>query len=195
MTTSWTAVILAGGRGKRLGNVEKSQLQLGDQTLLDAVIDGLPRETPVVVVGPEMPTRRPVHFCLEEPRFGGPVAGLAAALPHIDTPFVALLATDMPNAGSLAQHLVDEFDGAADGDALVPVDVDGRRQPLCSVIRTPALRRAVDALATTADVSIRTLMSQLAVIERQLTTAEAAAIVDVDTPEDLDRLRRASGQR
>lgn len=191
----WTAVILAGGRGRRLGHVEKSQVQLGGQTLLDAVIEGLPHDTPIVVVGPEVPTRRPVHFCQEEPRFGGPVAGLAAAVSLVATPLVALLATDMPNAGPFARQLIDEFDPAGLSDALVPVDVDGRRQPLCSVIRTLSLQQALGELGTTTDASMHALLSHLRCAERRLSAAETDVLVDVDTPDDLDRLRGSSGQR
>lgn len=189
-------MILAGGRGTRLGNVEKSQLQLGDRTLLDAVISGLPAEVPVVVVGPEVTTLRPVRFCLEEPRYGGPVAGIETALSLLTTPFVALLATDMPTAGALATALVVECqDLGLDIDGLVPVDAEGRRQPLCSVVRTAALRAAIDALPVTTDVSMRALFTNLVLLERQLSGSESTVIVDVDTPADLDRLRRSSGQR
>lgn len=195
MTAAWTAVILAGGRGKRLGNVEKSQLQVGDQTLLDAVISGLPAGVPVVVVGPEIATTRPVRFCLEEPRYGGPVAGICAAIEHLSTPLVALLATDMPKAGSLATALVEECqDLDADLDGLVPIDEEGRRQSLCSVLRTAALRAAIDALPATTDVSMRALFANLALHERQLTASESAVIIDVDTAADLEWLRRSSGQ-
>lgn len=195
MALPWTAVILAGGRGKRLGNVEKSQVQVGERTLLDAVITGLPDDVPIVVVGPQSATPRAVVFCLEEPRFGGPVAGLAAALPHVDTPLVALLATDMPNAGSLVPQLMDEFDPVADVDALVPVDLDGRRQSLCSVMRTASLRQALDALEATTDASMRALLSHMRIAQRQLSADEVDVIFDVDTPDDLDRLRGSSGQR
>ncbi len=186
MAASWTALILAGGRAQRLGNVEKATLRLGEQTLLDAVIAGLPVDVPVVVAGPRVPVAREVRFCLEEPRFGGPVAGIAAALPLVSTPLVALLATDMPGAGALAARLVAELDDEA--EALVPVDPDGRAQPLCSVLRTAALRRAVDALGPPAGASLRSLLGRLAVHERPLLAGEADAVLDVDTPEDLVRM-------
>lgn len=194
MAAPWTAIVLAGGRGQRLGHLEKPQVRIGDRTLLDTVIAGLPDEVAVIVVGPQTVTRRAVDFCLEEPRFGGPVAGIAAALPRVRTPLVALLASDMPNAGSFVGRLIEDFDPDGDVDALVPVDLEGRRQPLCSVVRAASLRRALDALEATTDASMRALLSHLCVAERQLGRSEANVVVDVDTFTDLDRLRGSTGQ-
>ena len=182
----WTAVILAGGRGHRLGDVEKAGLPLRGRSLLDHLLSQLPPEVPVIVVGPELQTMRPVTFVIEQPRYGGPVAGLAAALPLIATPGFALLATDMPRAGAVILGLIAMLND--EDEVLMPLDASGHRQQLCSALRTEAARSAIRQLATTTDVSMRDFMALLRVREWQLTPEQSLLLQDVDTPEDLQRL-------
>ncbi len=188
--TAWTAVILAGGHGRRLGNVEKASVRIGGQTLLERILQDLPDEVPVVVVGPTIPTSRPVRFVLEEPRFGGPVAGLATALPEIRTPLLALLATDMPRAarllGTLRSALLD------DDEVLMPVDAQGVRQQLCSIVRRDALALALAHFPSHDGIAMRALMARLKVRELALTTEQATMLQDIDTPEDLRRAREGT---
>lgn len=71
------------------------------------------------------------------------------------------------------------------------MDAGGRRQPLCSVLATDALRAALDALDDPADRSLRDLLLLVDVQEGPLDAAESTLLVeaDVDVPEDLDRVR------
>ena len=55
----WSAVVLAGGRGTRMGGTDKLQVLIGGRSLLAHVVDGLPTVVPAVVVGPEQAAPRP----------------------------------------------------------------------------------------------------------------------------------------
>jgi molybdopterin-guanine dinucleotide biosynthesis protein A len=187
----WTALVLAGGRGSRLGNVDKATISIGGRSALDHLLAGFPERVPVVVAGPECPTRRRVTFAQEWPIHGGPVAGIASGLDAVSTPVTVLLAVDMPWAGELAQHLVTEF-ASCDGAGLVPVDSSGFRQPLCAVVRTDAVRAALRELGPPAGRSMRDLMALIDVHERPLEEGEMRSIDDIDTPNDL---RRAQSTR
>ena len=189
-TTGWTALLLAGGRGSRLGNVDKAAVTIGGTSMLDQLLSSLPETVPVVVVGPERLTRGSVTFRRERPVHGGPVAGIAAGLEAVDTPVTALLAVDMPWAGPLAGKLVAELE-SGDAVALVPVDGSGFRQPLCAVIRTEALRTALRELGDPHDRSLRELLALVDVRERPLGEAEMRWVEDIDTPQDLRRARAA----
>jgi molybdopterin-guanine dinucleotide biosynthesis protein A len=92
----WTALVLAGGLGSRLGNVDKAAIDIGGRSALDHLLAGLPELVPVVVAGPGRPTRRRVTFAQEWPIHGGPVAGIASGLEAVSTPVTVLLAVDMP---------------------------------------------------------------------------------------------------
>jgi molybdopterin-guanine dinucleotide biosynthesis protein A len=184
----WTALVLAGGLGSRLGNVDKAAIDIGGRSALDHLLAGLPELVPVVVAGPGRPTRRRVTFAQEWPIHGGPVAGIASGLEAVSTPVTVLLAVDMPWAGGLARRLVAEFAGC-DGAALVPVDGSGFRQPLCAVVRTGALRAALRELGEPGGRSLRDLMCLIDVRERPLVEGEMGWIDDIDTPDDLRRAR------
>jgi molybdopterin-guanine dinucleotide biosynthesis protein A len=190
-TTAWTALVLAGGRGSRLGGVDKAAITLGGKTALDHLLSGLPERVPVVVAGPECPTPRRVSFRREWPIHGGPVAGIASGLEAVRTPVIALLAVDMPWAGGLVQALIAEF-ASCDAAALVPVDGLGFRQPLCAVVRTDALRGALAVLGDPRGRSLRDLMSLVDVRERPLQEAEGRWVLDIDTPQDLSKARSTS---
>ena len=76
------AVILAGGRASRLGGASKPDVRVGGRRLLERVLAatvaaGVRR---TVVVGPSGLVAPPVLSALEDPPFGGPVAGIAAGL-------------------------------------------------------------------------------------------------------------------
>ena len=190
--TEWTALVLAGGRGSRLGNDDKAAMTIGGTSTLGHLLASLPDRVPVVVAGPARATRRPVIFRPEWPLHGGPVAGIASGLEAVSTPVTALLAVDMPAAGRLVQRLVAEF-AVCDADALVPVDGSGFRQPLCAVVRTETLRRALRMLGDPAGRSLRDLFSVIDVRERPLAEAEMHWVDDIDTPQDLGWARSAQG--
>jgi molybdopterin-guanine dinucleotide biosynthesis protein A len=197
LNADWSAILLAGGAGTRMGR-EKAGVVLGDFTLVDHVLSGLPTGVEVIVVGPDLPQPpRPVTCTRESPVGGGPVAGLAAGLDLVTTQITCVIATDMPFAGGLLSHLAHRIPQGA--DALVPVDATGQRQPLCAAYRTTALRTAVEALGEVQDASMRSLLDHLVVAEITLTDLaelhdvgsllDPNSLLDIDTPSDLDRSR------
>lgn len=142
----FSAVVLAGGSGRRLGGVDKPALHVGARTLLDAVLLACAGAEPVAVVGPPRALPAAVRQVREEPPGGGPVPALRAALPLVTAPYVAVLAADLP---LLDPGTVDRLRGAAQGrDGALLLDDEGREQWLCGVWRSDALRRALDALTT-----------------------------------------------
>jgi molybdopterin-guanine dinucleotide biosynthesis protein A len=184
----WTAIVLTGGQGRRLGDVDKAGVLLGDRTSLDRVLDALAPDVPVVVAGPPRSVHRPVAFRGEQPPGGGPVAGIAAALGAVTTPYVGLIATDMPWAGGLLAGLVDQV-AQGDVDAVLPVTPDQRRQPLCSAWSTDGLRDCLARLGDPRDRAVRELLALARVRQQPVDAAAADLLADVDTPEDLRRAR------
>ena len=182
---AWTAILLTGGAGTRMGR-EKSGVMLGDFTLVDHVLRGLPSGVEVIVVGPDLPDPpRPVTCTREAPQGGGPVAGLAAGLHLVTTDVIGVIATDMPFAGGLLEALTQSIPPGA--DAIIPVDVTGHRQPLCAAYRVTSLRTAVQALDIVAGASMRSLLAHLVIAETASTDLDA--LFDIDTPSDLERSR------
>ena len=118
--TQTTAIILCGGRGRRLGRREKPLLQLGGRPLVGHVIDRLAPQTAAVVLacsGLASPSAKRAYGALGWPVVEdaapdeGPLAGFAAALPAVQTPWTLLAAADTP---------------------FLPTDLVARLAPLCA---------------------------------------------------------------
>jgi molybdopterin-guanine dinucleotide biosynthesis protein A len=190
-------VVLSGGQGRRFG-ADKTAVQLGGTSLLDRAVGALADARRVVVVGPRDPSAvvgPEVVRVREDPPGGGPGAALAAGLAEVGAPVVVVLAADLPFVDRDAvASLVTALDPAATSvavapvDGVVPVDADGRPQPLLAAYRTDALRRAVAAQDDLAGLSLRRLLAGLSLVHpREL--AGSGTLADVDTPEDLTRAR------
>jgi molybdenum cofactor guanylyltransferase len=182
-STSYDALVLAGGRSRRMGGGDKTRLPVDGVPLLDRVMQALSPEATVVVVGDERPAPRSVIWTREQPLHGGPAAAVAAGLPHVTSDVTLLLAGDLP---LLTTPFVDRLVAAttADGGA-VPVDRAGMPQWLCSAWPT-ALLRTVDWSAAT---SMRAALSSVPFEQLAVDTDAAPPWLDCDTPEDLRRAR------
>lgn len=180
------AIVLAGGRGSRLGGVDKAGLDVGGRTLLDGVLAAVAACPRVVVVGDVAP-RPGVVVTHEDPPYGGPAAAVAAGLAHVDAPWVLLLACDLPHAPEAVPVLRDAARGP---DGVVAVDESGRRQPLLSLVSTASLRAAASAAGHLDGAPLRVLLAALELAERPL---PARLTQDVDTWHDLERARGEHG--
>ena len=176
MTTSYDAVVLAGGAARRLGGTDKPALSVGGRMLLDRVLGACAAAGSTVVVGPRRPTARPVRWACEWPPGGGPLPALAAGLAALDdvhrsgagavpgpdrSGVVLVLAADLPfltgdTVGALVAALTaprgreEEARGeAGDGtrwEGVMLMDSGGRDQPLAAAYRVAALRRELALL-------------------------------------------------
>lgn len=198
---TFDAVVLAGGRARRLGGVSKPDVVVAGRRLLGHVLDavaagGGARRT--VVVGPDG-LDVPVHVLrtLEDPPDGGPVAGIAAGLAALGgasagdaAPWVLVLACDVPRAAGAVPGLVEVCaEGPVASGALL-VDAAGRDQPLLGLYRRAELDRALAILARERDggvrgASVRALLSPLTLTR---VPDERGDAVDVDTWDDVRAL-------
>lgn len=179
------AVVLAGGRGSRLGGVDKASVEIAGITLLERALDALVDVGEVVVVGEPVPTTRPVTFTREDPAGGGPAAGLLAGLRAFPRPptWVVVLAVDMPGVSA---STIRRISGQQQRDGALLVDPDGRRQPLCAVYVTAALERNRPSYEQEHGLPLHRLVAGLDLGE---VPAEGFETRDVDSWEDLRVLR------
>ena len=165
---TWSAIVLSGGTNKRFGS-DKSAAFLHGLTLLDHVLSFIPKDVKRVIVGKDV---------FEEPAFGGPVAGIARGLQEVDTEFVGVAAVDMPYGSALFSQLLTSIKD----DAVMPVDAEGFKQPLCGIYRRDALLAAFEKLGNPHGQSMRALCDLLIINEVQV---DSRALIDIDTPADL----------
>lgn len=188
-------IVLCGGTSRRLAGRDKTREPLGQTTVTEHLLNALPPGWPVICVGEQRPTTRPVRWCLESPAGGGPVAGIGAALELTRRPgdfagfaICLVVGGDMPFAGPAVPALVDALNAAPQLDAVLAVDPDGRTQPLLAAYRLEALRAAVPPKPAGARL--------LAIVESlQIGTlpCQAPLTLDVDTPEALAQARHIVG--
>jgi molybdopterin-guanine dinucleotide biosynthesis protein A len=177
-----TVLVLAGGTSRRFGS-DKLAAPLRGSTVFEAVVASLPPDWPVVVVGPMRECGRPVTWTREDPPGGGPLAGIAAGLEVVATPFVAVVAGDMPDAGPALGALADALRTAPPAvAAVVAKDEGGWANPLLAVYRCATVLAALPVPA--ADRPAKLLLA-LAHLEVEVT---GPASRDVDTPADLEAL-------
>lgn len=171
-------ILLGGGRSSRMGT-DKIALRLDGETLGRRALDALLRVSEkVVVVSPPRPDLEGprVEFTLEEPPFGGPVAGIAAGLACIEGDGdVYVLAGDLADPGSVVATLALATSGP-DGVALV--DPQGWPQYLAARYSVAALRGALAG-----PVRDRSVRRSLAGLRLALVRVGGAIAADLDTPE------------
>ena len=138
-----TAAIIAGGRGRRLGGVDKSDLVIGGRRIIERQLPVLGQIAPhVLVVADDHHRFRTsgLRVCSDLLLPGtGPLGGLLAALTRSPSRRTLVVAGDLPFlSAAFLRHLVVRTPHA---DAVVPRNEAGP-QPLCAVYD----RRCSDAI-------------------------------------------------
>jgi molybdopterin-guanine dinucleotide biosynthesis protein A len=188
------AILLAGGRGSRMGGAVKPLLELDGQSLLHRAIDAVSGCSPVTIAAEVLDeTVTGVDWVREQPPFSGPAAAVVAVLgawrARDEKPgWALLLACDLPHPDvAVASLTAASAEPGAPRDGWCLVDAEGRPQWLAGLYRTAALHEAAATLPDAGrDASLRALLGGLA-IER--VPATAAAVADIDTWNDLEQAR------
>lgn len=191
------AVILAGGRGERLGGVNKALLEIGGKRLLDRVRDALAGCGPVLLsVGGApfevagFPVEQQVLDLATD--YGGPLAGVAAAIERLagEPPDLLLsVAVDTPffPADFVARALP-----LLDAAPAVLAAYAGQSYPTNALWRFAALRTLpAQVRAGTAPHSLKRLAAALGAAPLDYAAGAAEdPFANVNTPADLAALRR-----
>ncbi len=191
----FSAIVLAGGRGTRLGGVDKAVLEVGGVALLERTLASVSAAEHVVVVGPPRVLPPGVQAAQEDPPGGGPVAALAAGVHQLlghGADVVVVLACDMPFLTSAHVARLVRAGGSSARDGAVYVDDTGRRQHLAAAYRVEPLRTALADLDTAENASMRVLAKRLTLVEIR---ADPESTLDCDTWDDVARSRDALEER
>lgn len=188
--------ILVGGASSRMGT-DKSQLHLDGQTFVERISSALSHAgaQTSLVGAPEDSATGHLPVVADVYRKWGALGGLHAALAACRAPWAAVVACDLPFVtGELFMHLASLREGF---DAVVPVERDGRPQPLCALYRVEPCRKRAEGLIAAGERRPRALLR--AVKTRWVAMAELADIkgaplffTNVNTPEDYLEARKAA---
>ena len=187
--------ILVGGASRRMGT-DKAALVIGSRTSLKRVADALSAAaSPVTLVGAH---RSYDDVSLENvpdvhERWGA-LGGIRAALTAAKKDWALIVACDLPFVTTeLFERLKSFVDEST--DAIVPIQSDGRPQPLCALYRRDACLRETEKLISAGEHTPRELLAN--VRTRRVEFGELNDLrgaenffLNLNTPEDLDATKQ-----
>jgi len=147
-----TAVILAGGQGRRMGGLDKGLIEFQGRSLAAILVERLEQQGVDIVINANRNLARYQQFGhtvisdqLDD--YQGPLAGFASAMTVVNSPFILTLPCDGP---LLAEDYLARFIAAyANEPAPILVADDGERlQPVHALLRVdllPSLVRFLDS--------------------------------------------------
>ena len=188
-----TGVILAGGESRRMGQ-NKALMRLGGERLVDRVARTLGAccaELLMVTNSPEVYADVGIRMVGDVWPGKGSLGGIYSAIHHADTPYVLVVACDMPflQAASLT-YLIEQIDAY---DVVMP-DVLGEQQPLHAIYGRACLepiRRRLEAdrlriVGFLSDVRVRTVTAA----ELQPLDPNLIAFQNLNTREEFEAAAR-----
>lgn len=139
-----SAVVLAGGRGRRMGTVEKALLEFEGKTIIERLLESLFRVVDEVIISfrdkkqeekfrpvlEKFPARE-IRLCFDTLEDAGPLEGIRAGLLESRAEYSFVCAGDMPFVNSNVVDLL--FEKASGHDAALPKREDGKFEPLYAV--------------------------------------------------------------
>lgn len=192
-------LILAGGRGERLGGALKSELVVGGRRLLERVTDRLDGCTPLLVahgrIAPELLHLPELMVPVPDldGDYAGPLAGFAGAMawcvarPH-PPEFLVSVAVDTP---FLPPDYVDRLAAAIGGRDVAMASYGGQPYPTNALWRVARfLDLPAQVMAATAPHSLKRLAgSASAVMVEWSETATGDPFANINTPQELAAAR------
>jgi molybdopterin-guanine dinucleotide biosynthesis protein A len=176
--------ILAGGKSRRFG-ANKALYVIDGKSVIERVMAAIPKDREIFIV-----TNSPSEYAhLSLPTLSdkfpgaGPLAGIHAGLLHSPHEWNFFLACDFPRLQSSAIHEICAAPRQA--QVILPETSDGL-QPLCALWSKSTLPVIETALQSN-ERSVRAILQKLHL--HRIFLSESEALLNLNTPEDLSRLR------
>jgi molybdopterin-guanine dinucleotide biosynthesis protein A len=172
MKTNFSGYVLAGGKSARM-KTDKAFLQIKGETFLTRAVKTLSsvcKKSVKIVLNPaqtdfieKLPNRVPHIFDSYENR--GALGGIHAALRDCPSEWAIILAVDLPFVSSKAvKNLAKIVYLSQDFSAVVPVQTDGRLQPLCALYHAEdCLPKLENLLKETVSASVKDFLKLIPV--------------------------------
>jgi molybdopterin-guanine dinucleotide biosynthesis protein A len=192
--------ILVGGASRRMGQ-DKAQLRLGSETMLERLATRLSAVTSSVTLvgrpqtyeGYRLPNVPDIH------ENWGALGGIHAALSAAKTDWIIVIACDLP---FVTRELFERLKSFADEsiDSIVPMQPDGRPQPVCALYRRETCLPEIERLVSAGEHTPRALLTN--VRTRHVQFAELSDLpgaenffLNLNTPEDFERAKWLNAMR
>ena len=184
-------LVLAGGRGQRLGGIDKGLQPWHGRALVDHAIARLAPQVGEVMISAN---RNAVDYASRGVRvladarddFPGPLAGILAGLRAASTPWLAVVPCDSPRLpADLVERLAQGLDGRS--GAVVQRDLGAagvRLEPVCCLLST-ALADDLAGYLDGGGRKVESWLSRHATPVRFDRATDVAAFANINTPDDL----------
>ena len=139
---SYSALILAGGMGSRLGYREKALIDINGRPLIELIIERLEKVVDSIIISVrdraqgemlEAALGRRYRFAYDEHKNLGAISGILAGLSECEDEYCFVSACDMPFVNANVVDLL--FEKSKNYDAAIPRWEDGFLEPLHAVYR------------------------------------------------------------
>jgi molybdenum cofactor guanylyltransferase len=146
LKTDITAVILAGGMGRRMGGLDKGLIEFDGRLLVEILIDKLQKQNVNIIINANR--NQSVYAGYGFPvisdklsDYQGPLAGFASAMAAVDSQYVLTLPCDSPLlSDQYIQRFIECHNTPENNDAPISVADDGERlQPVHALINIDLL--------------------------------------------------------
>lgn len=186
-----TGVVLAGGRARRMGGLDKGLVEINGKPMVVFIADALKTQTAAVIVNANRNLERYQSLCGcpvvadSVGDFAGPLAGMAAAMNAARTPYILTAPCDSPLLSpELGPRL---FEALQREDAELAVAHDGERmQPVFALLERDLLE-SMTAYLNSGESKIDTWYATHRTALADFSD-ETAMFLNVNTPEDRSEL-------
>lgn len=192
-----TGVILAGGRGKRMGSVDKGLQPFNGKPLALHGIERIVPQVKTLIINANRngETYRSFGFPVfpDDPLdYSGPLAGFLTGLRHCETPFLVTLPCDTPFVSTgLVEKLATALEKEQAELAIASVRINGicRTQPVFSLMKQ-SVRPHLESFLEKGGRKIDDWYSTLKVVE--VCFDDPHAFENINTPDDLQKFQHPS---
>jgi len=188
----WSGLVLAGGRARRMGGVDKGLLMFRGQPLITHALASLRPLTERLYISANrhLETYRGFGYpVLTDEQTGyaagtaGPLVGILAALQHVDEGGLLVVPCDAPYLET--RHLVSLVTALSDSDAQCAIANDGKRlQPLVMALRVTGVRASLAAYLAAGERKVENWWRSLQWVSVDLSDA-ANAFINLNTLDEL----------
>ena len=177
--------ILAGGRARRLGGINKATLRVGALAIIDRqlpVLRALAAE--VFVVGRDDPawTARGLRVVADEVADAGPLGGIYTAIRQSPCERTLVVACDLP---FLSAAFLQRLAAVRDADLVIPRSARGY-EPLCAIY-SRACETGIHGRLARGEYEASRLPAGIRVAE--IAVDDDLSVVNVNTPHDYERAK------
>jgi len=182
-----TAIILAGGMGRRMDSQNKGLLTLKDKTLINYVVETLRPQVRNIIISAnaDIDEYEKTGFAVVQDQFSeslGPLAGIASALETVTTTYAVITPCDSPFIPLQFVSRMAETYKASNADVCIVNDGE-RIQPLFMFLKTEMTASLKHSLAQSQR-KVFAWLNSVSTIEVDFSDFPGA-FININTPEDL----------